>query len=40
MYQPADDTIILTCGPPDLMRKYLKKALPEIGHKEENIFDF
>jgi NAD(P)H-flavin reductase len=37
---PADDALILTCGPPVMCRKYLLEILLEMGYKEANIFDF
>ena len=37
---PSDDTLMLTCGPPVMCRKYLLPMLLELGYKEENIFDF
>jgi len=40
MPEPADDVIMLTCGPPVLCRNILLPLLKGIGHKEENIFDF
>lgn len=37
---PDDETLILTCGPPIMCSKFLLPMLLEIGHKQENIFDF
>jgi len=37
--EPSDDTIILICGPP-IMCKNTIPLLKELGHKEENIFEF
>lgn len=37
---PGDDTLMLTCGPPVMCRKYLLPMLLEMGYKEADIFDF
>jgi cytochrome-b5 reductase len=37
--KPSDQTIILLCGPP-IMLKNTVPLLLELGHKEENIFQF
>jgi NAD(P)H-flavin reductase len=37
---PSDDTLMLTCGPPVMCKKFLLPILLEIGYKQENIFDF
>jgi cytochrome-b5 reductase len=38
--EPADDTIILMCGPPVMCQKIVTPILTEIGHKKEDIFEF
>ncbi len=37
--KPSEETIILVCGPP-IMHKSSISLLKDIGHKEENIFEF
>jgi cytochrome-b5 reductase len=36
---PAEDTMILLCGPP-IMCDNAKSFLGELGHKEDNIYEF
>jgi cytochrome-b5 reductase len=37
---PAEDTLLLTCGPPIMTQKHLLPIFTEIGYKKEEIFDF
>lgn len=37
---PDEDTLMLTCGPPVMCRKFLLPMLLELGYKEADIFDF
>lgn len=38
--EPADDTIMLMCGPPVMCQKVLTPILNELGHNKEDIFEF
>jgi cytochrome-b5 reductase len=37
---PADDVIMLLCGPPVLCKNVITPMLKSLGHKDENIFEF
>jgi len=39
LFEPSDDNFILTCGPPEV-NQLAKDLLIEVGHKEDNLFQF
>ena len=40
MPPPADDSVILLCGPPGLVKQACLPALQELGYNQDNILAF